>query len=1509
MPSTTRHYFMPNQQTYQLLAQLMAALQANGFRVGTGQQLRLQHLMEQLPEDIEPDALKTRLAPIFAKNREEQQLFYELFEEAKRNLHFEEKATSTIPKKIKNKYTKWIWIIGSLILAVLAVLIWLRLNPPKTEYAYLKNPIHIISETLIVGDTAKICTNADFRAALELEKNRFQNNQKITYTLCNGLHENTDIGIGQYRVDSTGCVTYFSKDTGSTEICVSMVFQHSNNVETIVDTVLLEVDVVEALDRYNKPKPNLTATNTLNPRPFPIEQNIEKLSIPKANDWTKTYYDFENNWRAAYYKYVNWVNFLYILLTVLCCIYYFTKVKKWLDLENSFFTIPYRVNFSYYQRKILELAKTNPDAAYEQLLRDLQAEPKEALIATKTQSRPISKAQTAQSKINVQQKSYNIYDDPFEDSYSFQNQLEQFIDKLQKKDFLKQALTDHWIINYNGLLNWVVPVIVIALLMAGIFELIHLFHIKFLLSILLGVLFWVIVKYTDNNRKIVAELDNAEKPPFVWNIQVPDDHKIVYNEEFYSALNQMRQRTEDQFYRLNIPETVKATIKSGGQINFQYTQQTRPPEYLMLIDRRSAANHRAAMFNILFEAFRNNDVLVERFYFDGDIRLVFNEVTPHGVKLKDLKYRFQNARLLILSDGYNLLNARNGKLAKWTSILSAWKDKAIMTPNVPSNWGRKERQLAQQFVILPSTVFGFKNVIEEFENTEPADFEKWKKVRATNLEKIEFKGDLIKTLEYYYAKGEDKRIVKWIAACAIYPTIHWDLTLSIGKLLAEKTNDLELLNLDNLLLINRLPWFIEGKIPQQVRQELVEYLEKNDAEWLEEVRQHLHKLLQNNPPPEDSVAFEDYQMNVVINEMQMTKDNAKRKELEERFRKMIEQGIEPDVTVLKYLNRAKNPLDFYVPDAWKKYVFNDGKPFLGRKGWTWAIPIWVLLSVFLMAYSPKIETSKCDGESATYDNRELCLKTFPDRVLLEEFITLDFIQNQDFVAADSVINVVNNWFENEVEYPITIGGQNTSIRYYNEEEFSMDSISFYKNVATAYFNQGVPYYNLANSSKYQTEQNEDSISLFRGNACQFFRIAKNLDSTAQIYQNLVNECDTRIKFNGYVLPILKGKVIDEQTGKGLKDVRVTTDLDFGTFTDAKGEYELRLGKQPILQLNIAFEKKDYDSKKENFELSKGLEVLETISLKNTSKEIPALPHPEKEQAPIDNEPVDIDNNNNPTQQRPQEQREPNSEKVPTKTPSKPLTSVHIPTTVVVRGGDFYMGNDGDKHDDNPRVRVAVSSYRIGKYEVTNKEFLDFVKERGVKDYENEWIDVEGLRRNARIYEENGSWKIEKGYENHPVVGVSWYGATAYCEWLSAKTGKTYRLPTETEWEFAAKGGMTSRFDYSGSDDLNTVAWNNNNAKGTYPVGLKKSNSLGIYDMSGNAWEWCSDWYSIDYFQQFRNRKTIVRNPKGAKIDKTRRKVVRGGSFDEKAANCRVDYRAYRITTLKFKDMGFRVVME
>ena len=136
--------------------------------------------------------------------------------------------------------------------------------------------------------------------------------------------------------------------------------------------------------------------------------------------------------------------------------------------------------------------------------------------------------------------------------------------------------------------------------------------------------------------------------------------------------------------------------------------------------------------------------------------------------------------------------------------------------------------------------------------------------------------------------------------------------------------------------------------------------------------------------------------------------------------------------------------------------------------------------------------------------------------------------------------------------------------------------------------------------------------------------------------------------------------------------------------------------------------------------------------------------------------------------------------------------------------------------------------------------------------------------------------------------------------MSQLTGKTYVLPTEAQWEYAARGGVKSKgYKYSGSNTIDDVAWYRSNSSSTNPVGRKQANELGLYDMSGNVWEWCSDWYGF-YSSESQS------NPIGSLTGSNR--VLRGGSWNDHAGTCRVSNRYYYLPSVRYADSGFRVVL-
>ena len=229
--------------------------------------------------------------------------------------------------------------------------------------------------------------------------------------------------------------------------------------------------------------------------------------------------------------------------------------------------------------------------------------------------------------------------------------------------------------------------------------------------------------------------------------------------------------------------------------------------------------------------------------------------------------------------------------------------------------------------------------------------------------------------------------------------------------------------------------------------------------------------------------------------------------------------------------------------------------------------------------------------------------------------------------------------------------------------------------------------------------------------------------------------------------------------------------------------------------------------------------------------------------------------------------------------------------VNIPGGTFMMGNkDANPYYYEKPKNITVKAFRISKTEITNAQYCKFLNEKKVNASgfigDTKLIDTKD--RFLQIEYVANQWKAKVGYENYPMILVTWYGADAYCEWAGG------RLPTAAEWEYAAIGGRDIQTLYSGSENIADVAWFANNSRlETHKVGQKKPNGYGLFDMSGNVEEWCADWFvpqesGQDYMQTY--------------------KLIKGGSWASNPIWCQVWHHDMNFPANCNFTTGFRLVL-
>jgi formylglycine-generating enzyme required for sulfatase activity len=258
---------------------------------------------------------------------------------------------------------------------------------------------------------------------------------------------------------------------------------------------------------------------------------------------------------------------------------------------------------------------------------------------------------------------------------------------------------------------------------------------------------------------------------------------------------------------------------------------------------------------------------------------------------------------------------------------------------------------------------------------------------------------------------------------------------------------------------------------------------------------------------------------------------------------------------------------------------------------------------------------------------------------------------------------------------------------------------------------------------------------------------------------------------------------------------------------------------------------------------------------------------------------------------------------------KPERLAFEPEMIAIKGGSFKMGSpasEKQRGSDEKQHIVSVGDFWMGKTEVTVKQYQQCVTAGGCK--QPEWLE-----KGSDYHIHTGSNKRYKKLgealtsDNYPIIGVSWHNANEYANWLSKKTGKNYRLPTEAQWEYAARAGTSSAFSFGDTITTKQANFNGNytyngSAKGRYlkkttPVGSYPENNYHLNDMQGNVWEWTCSAYDKNYGGSENNC---------AKDNDKRSRVLRGGSWSNLPRFVRSAYRYYSHATYRNYTVGFRL---
>ena len=430
---------------------------------------------------------------------------------------------------------------------------------------------------------------------------------------------------------------------------------------------------------------------------------------------------------------------------------------------------------------------------------------------------------------------------------------------------------------------------------------------------------------------------DQSEPPYTVPIHIVAEPPSVYSAvDLRTAALRLRRRQYADGLRLLVDQTVTATIEASRFPTLRYERATRPPEYLFLIARASLSDHQARLFDDLARALALQGVFVARYFYDGDPsvcyaagdrftdrdpRRVAEQREQPGISLAELHRVHIGWRLFLCSDGSELVDALRGNLTPTARRLAEWPERAVLTPTPIASWGHRERALDAQFVVRPATLAGLQSSVERFDAIVPSDVRDLIHLPHGESPAVQPIDD-VRLSELHGELGETT--FRWLCACALYPELHWDLTLALGRL-PELGNDV--VTEETALRLVRLAWFRQGWIPDDVRPALIGYLTRVDQAAERAARRKVIDLLRVNLAPEGSAARKRQDVALVAQRVALSTDNPREHRDALRDARAVDRGelLDDAVALRELRSAAPSPLPAWISAR----LYQDGLRALG----------------------------------------------------------------------------------------------------------------------------------------------------------------------------------------------------------------------------------------------------------------------------------------------------------------------------------------------------------------------------------------------------------------------------------------------------------------------------------------------------------------------------------------------------------------------------------------------------